>query len=146
MSKPHFRVGVVTVVRRDDGEILAFERVDAPGSWQLPQGGVEHNETFEHAAWRELEEETGLTNREVALVDEHPEWTAYVWPVSMHHGDRLGQAHRWYFFEPIVEPIEPTPDGEEFSNWCWMRPEALISTVVDFRRQPYEQVLGRPDE
>ena len=55
----HFRAGVVTVVRRGDGRVLAFERVDAPGEWQLPQGGLEKGEAPVEAAWRELGEETG---------------------------------------------------------------------------------------
>ena len=38
MAKPHFRAGVVTVVRRDDGCVMAFERSDLSGEWQLPAG------------------------------------------------------------------------------------------------------------
>ena len=68
MAKRHFRAGVVIVVRRDDGRVLAFERVDAPGQWQLPQGGVESREDPLDAAWRELAEETGLTSDDAELV------------------------------------------------------------------------------
>ena len=59
----NFRAGIVAVVRRGDGRIMAFERVDSPGQWQLPQGGLERGETPEQAAWRELGEETGLDGR-----------------------------------------------------------------------------------
>lgn len=141
MAKPHLRVGVVAAVRRADGRLLAFERSDLSGEWQLPQGGVESGETLEEAAWRELEEETGLNATQVSLVEEYEGWTAYVWPEPMQKGDRIGQAHRWFFFEPIVEPIEPTPDGSEFSDWKWVKPAKLIECVVDFRKQPYQQVL-----
>ena len=41
MASRHFRAGVVALIVRDDGAILAFERADVPGSWQLPQGGLE---------------------------------------------------------------------------------------------------------
>ena len=142
MTKPHLRAGVVAVVRRSDGRILAFERSDLSGEWQLPQGGIETGETPEQAAWRELFEETGLDERHVALVDEYDGWTGYLWPDTMRRGERLGQAHRWFFFEPIVDPLTPTPDGVEFSDWTWMHPEKLIERVVGFRRQPYRQVLG----
>lgn len=142
MTKPHLRVGVVAAVRRSDGLVLAFERSDLSGEWQLPQGGIERGETCEEAAWRELFEETGLDASQVALVDEYDGWTAYVWPEPMRRGDRLGQAHRWFFFEPIVDPLTPIPDGSEFSGWKWMKPEKLIERVVEFRRQPYRQVLG----
>jgi putative (di)nucleoside polyphosphate hydrolase len=142
MTKPHLRAGVVAAVRRSDGRLLAFERSDLSGEWQLPQGGIESGETPEQAAWRELREETGLDAEQVALVEECEGWTAYVWPESMQRGDRLGQAHRWFFFEPIVDPLTPTPDGSEFSSWAWMLPASLIDRVVEFRKQPYRQVLG----
>lgn len=142
MAKPHLRVGVIAAVRRADGRLLAFERSDLSGEWQLPQGGIEPGETPTQAAWRELQEETGLGSEQVALVDEYEGWTAYLWPVEMQRGERLGQVHRWFFFEPILDPIEPKPDGSEFRNWKWMTPDQLIERVVDFRKQPYQQVLG----
>lgn len=142
MTKPHLRAGVVTVVRRGDGRLLVFERCDLPGQWQLPQGGIESGETPVEAAWRELREETGLDDTQVVLVDEHEDWTVYAWPESVRRGARLGQAHRWFFFEPIVDPLVPVPDGKEFGDWTWMTPSELLARVVGFRRQPYRQVLG----
>ncbi len=142
MTKPHLRAGVVAVVRRADGSLLAFERQDLSGEWQLPQGGMEIGESPVEAAWRELAEETGLDERQVELVDEYDGWTVYLWPEPMRRGERLGQAHRWFFFRPIVDRIRPVPDGKEFGDWAWMSPSELIDRVVDFRKQPYRQVLG----
>lgn len=142
MAKPHFRAGVVTVVRRSDGWVLAFERSDLSGEWQLPQGGIESGESPIQAAWRELREETGLGKQHVRLVGEHHAWTVYEWPAPVRGTERIGQAHRWFFFEPIDERIEPTPDGREFLRWQWMAPADLIERVVEFRRHPYRQVLG----
>lgn len=141
MAKPHLRVGVVAVVRRDDGRVLAFERSDVPGEWQLPQGGMEIGESPQEAVWRELAEETGLDEQQVELVDEYDGWTVYLWPRPMRNGERLGQAHRWFFFRPTVDPVDPVPDGTEFVSWAWMETDALIEQVVDFRKQPYRQVL-----
>ena len=142
MTKPHLRAGIVAAVRHSDGRLLAFERTDLSGEWQLPQGGIEAGETPEQAAWRELHEETGLDASQVALVGEYDGWTGYLWPETIRRGGRLGQAHRWFFFEPIVDPLTPTPDGDEFSDWTWLHPETLIERVVEFRKQPYRQVLG----
>ena len=129
------------VIRRDDGMVLAFERSDHSGEWQLPQGGIEPGETAEQAAWRELGEETGLGGEDVRLVEEYDGWTVYQWPKRLRRGDRLGQVHRWFFFEPTGE-ISPQPDGSEFTNWQWIYPADLIELVVDFRKDPYRRVLG----
>lgn len=151
MAKPTFRAGVIIVVRRADGRVLAFERVDTPGAWQLPQGGIDEGETPLDAAWRELGEETGLGPDAVRLVDEYPYWTIYEWPAEIaarkpagKAADRLGQAHKWFFFEPLADDVEPVPDGIEFGDWAWMDPADLVERVVGFRRPGYEQVLGRP--
>lgn len=142
MAKPHLRIGVVAVVRRPaDGWVMAFERSDHTGEWQLPQGGLEPGEGLREAAWRELTEETGLGVDDVRLTEERPCWTAYLWPESMHRNGRMGQVHRWFFFEPLTDDVVPTPDGSEFRDWRWMSPVELVESTVEFRRQPYEQVL-----
>jgi putative (di)nucleoside polyphosphate hydrolase len=134
---------VVIVVRRDDGRVLAFERVDQPGQWQLPQGGLEPGESPDEAAWRELGEETGLRPADVELVGEHPDWVAYEWPPDVvAGGNRLGQVQRWFFFRLGDDSIEPSPDGREFQSWRWAEPAWLIDQVVPFRRPAYETVLG----
>jgi putative (di)nucleoside polyphosphate hydrolase len=143
-----FRAGVVLVVERDDGRVLAFERADNPGAWQLPQGGIDAGESVEQAAWRELSEETGLAAPDVALTRVHPQWTVYEWPADIaaersrrKGADLIGQVHRWVFFH--AEPgVEPTPDGHEFVAAKWVSPAWLVDHVAEFRRGPYREVLG----
>ncbi len=154
MAKVLFRAGVVIVVgRRDDGRILAFERRDNPGQWQLPQGGIEDDETPTQAAFRELAEETGLRASQVVIVGEHPEWTAYEWPEDIkalkqrsgrgrtNGGRIIGQVHRWFFVELLDPATEPRPDDDEFADWRWVEPVWLVEQVAPMRRAAYEQVL-----
>ncbi len=142
MSSAHFRAGTVAVVKNSKGLILAFERSDVPDQWQLPQGGIDEGETPVEGAWRELEEETGLTAKQVRLVEEYSEWTVYEWPDGVKRGQRLGQAQRWFFFDVIDDDVVPIPDGDEFDDWKWVEIRWLIDQVVEFRQASYERVLG----
>ncbi len=149
MAAQLFRAGVVLVVRRDGGDVLVFERGDAPGAWQFPQGGIDVGETPLDAAWRELAEETGLTSAHVELVLEVPEWITYEWPeeirVRAKHGDsRRGQTQKWFVFR-LVDPDahEPVPDGREFVAWKWASPSNAISQVASFRQDAYERAFAQ---
>ncbi len=146
MAGQHFRAGVVAVVERGDRNVLAFERADARGQWQLPQGGLLAGEEPADGAWRELREETGLGPEHVRLDGEYGEWVAYQWPrrllVERGGGIRIGQIQRWFFFSPIAEVIVAVPDGDEFIDSRWVTAQWLTGQVWGFRRAAYERVLG----
>ena len=143
MSSRHFRAGVVAVIEREDGSVLAFERADAPGSWQLPQGGIERGEEPHDAVWREVGEETGLGPDQLVLTSEREEWVAYQWPVEVAAGRKaVGQVHKWFTFRPTTDALTPTPDGSEFTAWKWVDRHWLIDHVVAFRRVAYRRGLG----
>lgn len=147
MATQSFRAGVVMIVRREDGRVLAGERVDAPGSWQLPQGGLDAGEAPLDAAWRELEEETGLSSTAVRLVSELPEWIAYEWPdgldVAKFGKAVRGQIQKWFLFGVVDDSVVPTVDGREFRDWTWMDPHQLIETVISWRREAYQRAFSR---
>ncbi|UCH11585.1 MAG: NUDIX hydrolase [Fidelibacterota bacterium] len=60
----------VTVIVVEDGNIVLVKRAVEPakGKWCLPGGFMEMQESAEQAAHRELEEETGLTARDLAFL------------------------------------------------------------------------------
>jgi len=142
MPSANFRAGVVAVVINSRDELLAFERSDVPGAWQLPQGGIDVGEMPTDAAWRELGEETGLGPDEVEMTGQHPRWIAYEFPDHVRsEGKRLGQVQRWFFFRTRSDDVVPEPDGVEFVAWKWVDPSWLIDQVVAFRAEAYRDVL-----
>lgn len=145
MANMHFRANVVAIVTNDAGDVMAFERSDLPGQWQLPQGGLDDDESPVDAAWRELKEETGLSSKHVDLVDEFDEWTAYEWPDGPRKNGRMGQVQRWFTFQVEHDDVEPEPDGVEFNDWKWVRREWLVENAVGFRQPSYRRVLLAPE-
>lgn len=154
MAGATFRAGVAMIVRRGDGQLLVFERRDAPGSWQLPQGGIDAGETPLQAAWRELGEETGLDATSVGLVGECPDWISYEWPREVIADQKpgrlhMGQTQKWFLFGVLddhdghAHHLQPEPDGREFSAWRWMSPHDVIDGVIDWRRSAYQRAFSR---
>ncbi len=147
MGSQHFRAGVVAVVCHPDGRrVLAFERAEPRGAWQLPQGGLAEGEEPVEAAWRELTEETGLGPGDVELSFEHPEWLAYeLAPDQRRRANQRGQVQRWFFFTARRSDLEPRPDGRELVAWRWVEPEWLVEHVPEFRRAVYARALAARD-
>ncbi|MFF4186910.1 NUDIX hydrolase [Streptomyces sp. NPDC001691] len=58
-STPLHSVSVAGVVVRDDGRLLAIRRADN-GTWELPGGVLELDESPEEGVRREVQEETGI--------------------------------------------------------------------------------------
>jgi 8-oxo-dGTP diphosphatase len=66
MSEQHVRVGIGVFIFKD-GKFLMMKRQGShgAGTWSLPGGHLEFNESFEDTARREVMEETGLTVKNV---------------------------------------------------------------------------------
>lgn len=138
--------GVVLVNR--DGLIFAGERIDTPGAWQMPQGGIDRGETSRAAGLRELVEETGVSADRVEVIGETPDWITYDLPPELlgkvWKGKYGGQKQKWLLLrflgndsEINIATVHP-----EFDRWQWMTPEALIDAIVPFKRDVYRQVFA----
>jgi putative (di)nucleoside polyphosphate hydrolase len=140
----HFRASVGTVVVGPDRLVLAVERLDSPGQWQFPQGGIKKAEEPEAAMWRELEEEVGLLASDVELVAETRSWLTYELPSG--HRTRpklgLGQTQRWYLLALEGDQSRIRVDGRELRAWEWMSLARLATITAPFRRSVYQQLLA----
>ncbi|MDE0697331.1 MAG: RNA pyrophosphohydrolase [Boseongicola sp.] len=130
------------------GLVFTGERVDTPGAWQMPQGGVDSGETPRAAAFRELEEETGVAPALVTLEREHPDWILYDLPEHLvgrlWNGRYRGQMQRWFLmrFHGADSDIDLDQEHREFSRWRWSAPDEVIGNIVPFKRDVYEQVIA----
>ena len=152
MSKPidpaslPYRRGVGIALFNAAGKVFAAERIDTPGAWQMPQGGLDKGEEPWPAALRELKEEIG-TNKAERLRETG--WLRYELPPHLvghaWHGKFRGQEQKWFAarFTGVDADIDLEADRHpEFRVWRWAALGELPNLIVPFKRSLYVDVLA----
>jgi putative (di)nucleoside polyphosphate hydrolase len=136
-----FRANVGLAVLDVAGMVLLLRRADHPDAWQLPQGGLEGEETPMDAAWRELAEETGLSAADAELDKVMDYWLGYELPEHMRSAKTgRGQVQLWHIFRLTRADAVVSP-GIEFTTYRWANWGDAIANAVPFRQPIYRQVL-----
>ena len=140
----YFRAGAGALIINDQGLVLALERSDVPRSWQLPQGGLQQDETPEQAVYREILEETGIPDRDLELLESFPGPLVYELPKRLRtERTGRGQALYWFLFRFQARDGElQFPTKGEFLTWKWIRFRWLLEKTAQFRQPVYEQLAG----
>ncbi len=143
-----YRPCVGVVLANPAGRIFAGERLDTPGAWQMPQGGIDPGESPRTAALRELREETGVPENAVTVEAETPGWLRYDLPPELlgkvWKGRYRGQEQRWFLmrYDGPDSGIRIDAEHPEFARWQWMDPDDLIAAIVPFKRAIYLEVIN----
>ncbi len=142
----YFRGNVGILLINKKGLVLAAERSEIPGAWQLPQGGIDQGEGVEQAALRELREELGFDNQDVKnllqSLGTHPGWLAYELPEeNWSEKNGRGQAQKFFAYRFVGGDDQLDAKfsaSKEFRSWKWVNMSDLIEKVWAVRRPVYE--------
>ena len=139
------RNGVGIIVLNNKNKVFVARRIDNPKNfWQMPQGGVDKGESLLEAAYRELEEETNITN--VKLIKEIEGTLTYELPAHLlgkiWKGKYKGQKQKWFLmrFLGLDSDINIKTKNPEFIEWKWINLEQITNVVVDFKLHVYKNL------
>jgi putative (di)nucleoside polyphosphate hydrolase len=149
VAKPaqYFRAGAGAMIVNRDGHVLAIERADIAGAWQLPQGGLDASEEPLDAAYREIAEETGIQRADITFVKACSELLVYELPSRARSKKTgRGQVLYWFLFRYRGSPERTSTRSRESRGWRWMTFRRVITGVTSFRKPMYkrlEQEFGK---
>lgn len=141
----NYRKGVGAVIINNSNLIFIAERIKPNNAWQMPQGGIDANETPQEALMRELKEEIGTNN--IAILGQTP-WLQYdfspniikeKWYKGYH-----GQQQIWFFvkFNGSDTDINLNfTSPAEFKAWKWVEYRVVPEIIVDFKKAMYKQII-----
>lgn len=113
------------VIPGEGGRVILIDRAIGPYEewWSLPGGAVEVGETVEHAAVREVREETGLYVELVRRIG------VYSDPDRDPRGDFVSVA---YLARPVSGEL--TPEDDEVIKVAYIDPQTLERVAFDHRK------------
>ena len=139
------RNGVGIVVLNKENKVFVAKRIDNPKNfWQMPQGGVDEGEDLLTAAYRELKEETSISN--VKLIKEIDSTLTYELPDNLlgiiWKGKYKGQKQKWFLMRYLGEDedINIKTTNPEFLEWKWVDIDKITEIVVDFKLNVYKEL------
>ena len=138
-------VGIMLVNAKN--QVFVARRINSyKTAWQMPQGGLDADETPEQAAVRELKEEIG-TNNATVIAQAKKQYT-YDLPRHMirrcWNGRYRGQKQTWFLLRFAGDDSEidlHTHTHPEFSHWKWIDVHKLVYLVVPFKREVYRALI-----
>lgn len=136
-----------------EGKVFVGERIDTPGAWQMPQGGIDEGEDLNIAAYRELKEEIGTDKARILRIMDKK--IRYETPLEIRENLQkiwgkpyIGQEQTWIAmrFEGADTDIKLDAfEHPEFSQWQWVDLNKTLDLIVPFKRKTYEILIEEFD-
>lgn len=143
-----YRSGVGIMLINPKKEIFVGKRIDNHSdAWQMPQGGIDAGEDEDLAMFRELEEETGIVQNNIKIIQKSQSYHYYNLPYKLQKkfwgGKYIGQKQRWYLanFTGSETEINISTAEPEFSDWKWISSNEILKAIVAFKRPLYQDVI-----
>ncbi len=138
-------VGIILLNKYN--HIFVGERLDTPGAWQMPQGGVDPGEDIETAIFRELKEEVGTNDANILGISDQK--FRYDIPAEripkFWNGAYRGQEQTWAALRFTGKDSDinlATYNEPEFARWQWVKPEKTLELIVPFKKELYKNVIN----
>ena len=145
MNKLPMRQGIGVIILNEKNKVFVGKRKDNPiDKWQMPQGGIDENETPEIAMMRELAEETSI--KTIEILKEINGWLEYELPPNLlgkiWKGRFRGQKQKWFIVRFLGDENEINLKTKypEFIEWKWVNYEILPNIIVNFKKKVYEKL------
>ena len=140
---PAYRPNVAAVLQNGEGQILVGERLDFPGSWQFPQGGLDADEDPETGLQREILEEISLAPTDYRILARRGPYR-YLFPDGITKKGFQGQEQH-YFLLRLIAPltaVNVATAKPEFQRVRWIEPANFrLASLPPMKHEVYRQVF-----
>ncbi len=147
IDRDGYRPNVGIIICNCRNEVFWGKRI-REHSWQFPQGGINPGETPERAMYRELHEEVGLDQQHVKILGRTRAWLRYdvpgQWIRPDWRGNYRGQKQIWYLLRLVGRDCDVhvrASEKPEFDAWRWNDYWVPLESVIEFKRDVYQQAL-----
>jgi len=148
IDRDGYRPNVGIIILNWKNDVFWGKRVKEH-SWQFPQGGIKPGETPEEAMYRELLEEVGLSREHVKIIGRTRDWLRYNVPFNWVRKEwrscYKGQKQIWYLLRLVGRDCDVklrAHSHPEFDAWCWQNYWVPLESVIEFKRDVYQQALN----
>ncbi|MDZ4405507.1 RNA pyrophosphohydrolase [Prosthecobacter sp.] len=139
-----YRPNVAAILQRANGDIFVAERINIPGAWQFPQGGIDEGENAEQAMFRELAEEIGVKRELLEIVQKREGYRYAFTKGRLKYGIYGGQEQTYFLCRFLGKDTDfnLAATHQEFASFRWIKPsEFQMDWVPKFKRHVYRQVM-----